>query len=74
MGTIQPSGFPGETPENRSGQVRQWKLAGEPPALRARRAKRYVKEHGDTTWGDCTLAGHEVKKKEFIITHRKRGF
>jgi hypothetical protein len=57
--------MPGETPENRSGQIRQWKLAGEPPALLAlHRSKRYVKEQGGTTWENCTLAGREVKKKD----------
>jgi hypothetical protein len=48
-----------------------------PPTLKLRRDetagtdacrhKRYVKEHGDTTWGHCTLAGHWVKEKSIYL-------
>jgi hypothetical protein len=56
-GRIQPSGIPGETPENRSGQGRT--------STWHQHLKRYVKDHFYTIWGHCTLAGHEVNGKRF---------
>jgi hypothetical protein len=68
IGIIQPSGIRGEPSENRSGQVGQSKLAGEPPALRRDgpnvMSKNTAVLHGDIVlWQDMKSRG-----KAFIIT------